>query len=230
MLKYLNDLAGLVYPKLCLACGRSLYRHEVMVCNLCWLALPRTHFHRDPENPVSRVFWGRARLEEAAACYYYLRGNRVQRLIHNLKYRGEEELGAFLGEKYGKEIAESGAFAGIDLIIPVPLHPAKLKKRGYNQSEAIARGLGRAMGRETVPDLLYRCRATETQTRKTRYNRWENVNNLFDVKDVESFRGKHLLLVDDVVTTGATAEACVHALEKSGDVRVSLLALAFSSR
>ncbi|MCX6271001.1 MAG: phosphoribosyltransferase family protein [Bacteroidetes bacterium] len=229
MKKYLKDLLGLFLPRLCLACGNNRFDHEEYICGLCWLRLPRTRFHLETDNPVSRVFWGRVWLEHATACFYYSKGNKVQHLIHQLKYKGHQELGVFLGEKYGKQLMKVPSLAGADSLIPVPLHPKKQRKRGYNQSEAIARGLAAAMGIEVLTEALVRSRATDTQTRKNRYTRWKNVENIFVVKDSGKLAGKHVILIDDVITTGSTLEACIQAVQQIPGVRVSVVALAYAS-
>ena len=227
---FLNDLLSLFFPRLCLACGKTLFDHEEFVCNPCWVGLARTHFHLDAENPVCLTFWGRVWLVEAAACFYYMKGNRVQKLIHQVKYKGEEELGVYLGEQYGHQLKVTGFLEDADVLLTVPLQPKKLKKRGYNQSDAIAVGLARALGKQVVTNQLYRTKFTETQTRKTRFKRWENVEHLFGVHRPEELRGKHVIVVDDVITTGSTIEACVEALQNIPEIKVSVLALAYSSR
>lgn len=196
----------------------------------CWLRLPRTHFHLDAGNPVCQVFWGRARLVFATAFFFYVRGNRVQRLIHSLKYKGNKDLGVYLGEQYGQLLREVPLLADVHAIIPVPLHPKKMRKRGFNQSEVIADGLGKSLQIPVNTGLLIRNKATDTQTRKTRYHRWENVEHIFSVVQEGSMEGKHLLLVDDVITTGSTVEACIHALMRIPGVRVSVVAVAYASR
>ena len=230
MKKLFQSIIGLFFPRLCLACGKSLFDHEEFVCNACWLGMPKTNFHLDPENPVAQTFWGRVWLVDAAACFYYIRGNKVQRLIHHLKYKGEEELGVYLGEYYGNELLHHDFLTQAEIIVPVPLHPKKLKKRGYNQSESIARGISRSMGFTVMTDVLYRTKFTDTQTKKSRFNRWKNVENLFEVNQTDRLQGKHVVVVDDVITTGSTIEACVEALQKVPGIKVSVIALAFSSR
>ncbi|MHC1706935.1 MAG: ComF family protein [Bacteroidales bacterium] len=230
MLKLLKSILGLFFPRLCLACGKSLFDHEEFICNPCWMALPRTNYHLEPENPVAGTFWGRVWLVDAAACFYYNRGNKVQRLIHQLKYKGEEELGEYLGEHYGSVLKQEDFLAGADLLIPVPLHPKKLKARGYNQSEAIARGLGSALGVRVETGQLYRVKSTSSQTRKSRYDRWENVDNIFQVHDPDQLQNKYVVVIDDVITTGSTLEACVDALQRIPGIRISVVALAYAAR
>lgn len=221
-----DDFFSLVFPKICAACGNSLWKNEKVICTYCDFHLPRTHFHLERDNPVSRIFWGRVCIESAAAFYYFNKGNRVQQLIHQLKYKGRRDIGIFLGEQYGYHLKNSQFFETVNLLIPVPLHKKKLMQRGYNQSEQFAIGLGNSMKIAMDPYSLYRTKATETQTKKSRFRRWQNVADLFAVKDPEKLAGMHILLVDDVITTGATVEACVQALYLIPSARISVASIA----
>jgi ComF family protein len=221
-----DDFFSLIYPKICAACGNSLWKKEKVICTYCDFHLPRTHFHMERDNPVSRIFWGRIPVECASAFYYFNKGNKVQQLIHQLKYKGRRDIGIFLGEQYGYLLKNSLFFGSMDVIIPVPLHEKKLMKRGYNQSEQFAIGLGNSMKIPVDAHLLYRTKATETQTKKSRFRRWQNVEDLFAVRDPRNLDGRHILLVDDVITTGATIEACIKALCIVPSVRVSVAAIA----
>jgi ComF family protein len=189
-------------------------------------SLPKTNFHLKKENPVAQIFWGRANVFSATAFYYFNKGNKVQHLIHQLKYKGSYETGIFIGELMGCELKESALFNTVDMIVPVPLHPKKIKKRGYNQSEMFGKGMTKGLNRPMNTEVLYRQQFTETQTRKSRTERWENVENVFKVKNPEALSGKHLLLVDDVITTGSTLESCIHALETIPNVTISIAAIA----
>ena len=166
------------------------------------------------------------KVEEVAALMFYKKGNRVQHILHQLKYNGRKEIGANLGEYYGKKLRDEIRFQDIDGIIPIPLHPKKLRKRGYNQSEWIANGLARGMGRDVWTDVLVRTQFTDTQTRKSRFSRWENVKEVFAVQHPEKIKGKHLLVCDDVLTTGATMEAAIQQLLTIDGVKVSVVTLA----
>lgn len=210
----LNDFFNLIFPKLCSACQETLLKQEAIICTKCILTLPKTNYHLDNENPVFKVFWGRTEIEMAAAYYHFSKGSRVQRLLHQLKYKGGQEVGDIIGFNYGCELKESQFFKEIDFIIPVPLHKNKLKKRGYNQSESFALGLSRAMIVPVNTSDLYRMMDSKTQTKKTRYKRWENVGEIFGVIDDHNLTNKTILLVDDVVTTGATIEASAKILIK----------------
>jgi ComF family protein len=224
-----DDLFGLFFPNLCLGCGQPLIRGEEVICSLCHFHLPKTHFHNDPENPLNRVFWGRVNLEAVAAYLYFQKGNTVQQLLHQLKYKGRQEVGLHIGKLYGLELSQADIFRDADLIIPVPLHPNKLRKRGYNQSQMFAEGLASMMKAEAETRCLYRKVNSKTQTRKTRYSRWENVENIFAVNSPEKLRDRHILLVDDVITTGATLEACTNALLEVPGVKVSVATIAYAS-
>lgn len=224
-----NDLLGLFFPKLCLACGEHLLRGEDAICSICHFHLPKTYFHNDPDNPLNKVFWGRVNLEGVASYLYFQKGSTVQHLLHLLKYKGKEEIGVRLGQWYGLDLKFAAPFRDAGLIIPVPLHPAKKRKRGYNQSEAFAEGLASVMTGRLETRALYRRVNTKTQTRKSRYDRWENVENIFAVRNPEKLRYQHVLLVDDVLTTGATLEACARALLDVPGVKVSVVTIAFAS-
>jgi ComF family protein len=224
--RYIDDLVSLFYPRICMACGNTLFRHEETICTYCLFHLPKTNFHRELENPVSRIFWGRIPLTSAAAFYHFGKGGKVQHLIHQLKYKDRKEIGVYIGKLYGLELLESPFFSGVETIIPVPLHRSKQRRRGYNQSEQFAIGLSCSMPAELDIHSLFRTFASETQTRKSRFNRWENVKEIFAMHDEETLKGKHLLLVDDVITTGATIEACASMLLKIPGVKVSVAAIA----
>jgi len=224
--RYLDDLFSLFYPRICIACGNTLFRHEETLCTYCLFHLSKTNFHKEADNPVSRIFWGRVPLTSAAACYHFGKGGKVQHLIHQLKYKDHQEIGVYIGKLYGLELRESSFFSGVDTVIPVPLHRSKQRKRGYNQSEQFAIGLCSSMSAKLDVHSLYRTFASETQTRKSRFSRWENVKEIFAIRDEETLQGKHLLLVDDVITTGATIEACASMLLKVPKVKVSVAAIA----
>lgn len=211
-----------------MACGNTLFRHEETLCTYCLFHLPKTNFHREADNPVSRIFWGRVNLESAAAYYHFGKGGKVQHLIHQLKYKGHKEIGVYVGRLYGAELREEPVYKDIDIVMPVPLHRSKYRSRGYNQSEQFAMGLCSALPVALNVHTLYRALASETQTRKSRFNRWENVKEIFALRDEEQLKGRHVLLVDDVITTGATIESCAAMLLKVPDVKVSVVALAYA--
>ncbi|WP_243744142.1 ComF family protein [Zeaxanthinibacter enoshimensis] len=178
------------------------------------------------ENPVDRIFYGRTDVSKAAAFLYYHEDGIVKNLIHYLKYRKQQQLGTFLGEWFGQDLMEAGLPAIPDYIIPVPLHPRKQRQRGYNQVDNFGKALARVMGSEFRTGLLLKTANVRTQTRKDRFFRWQSQQELYTLADGEELRGKKVLLVDDVITTGATLEACSLALQKAGDVEVYIAAMA----
>jgi ComF family protein len=223
-----DDFLSLLFPRLCYGCGNHLMRNEKVICMECYILIPRTNFHLKKDNPAAQLFWGRCRLEKVAAFSYYTRDSRIRRLIHQLKYKGAREVGTELGRIYGLTLKTSGFLDDIDLIIPVPLHPSKQRKRGFNQSDIISKGIE---GASLVPvgmDLLKRVVMTATQTKRSRFERWTNVEGIFKVTDEEKLRGRHVLIIDDVITTGSTLEACANEILKIEGTRVSVAALAFS--
>jgi ComF family protein len=223
-----DDFISLLYPRLCYACGNHLLRNENLICTGCYVSIPRTNYHLQDENPVAQLFWGRCRIEKAAAFSFYTRGSRIRNLIHKLKYSGIKEIGYELGRIYAVPLKSSGFAADIDMIVPVPLHPSKKRMRGFNQSECISAGISDVTGVPVNTNSLVRDVLSATQTNRSRYERWTNVEGIFRIADEESIRGKHILLVDDVITTGSTIESCVNELLKVEDVRVSVIAIGFA--
>ncbi len=225
--EHLSDMFGLIYPKICMACDSPLLKHEETLCILCIYSLPKTNFHLQHDNPVNRLFWGKAELEGAASYFHFEKGGQVQQLIHRFKYKGFKEIGIEVGKHYGTELKTQEAFNRADIIIPVPLHKSKKKKRGFNQSEFFATGLSQTLNIPTDFNSLYRAIATETQTRKSRYERFENVESIFLLNEGHLLSDKHVLLVDDVVTTGSTLEACSKILIDEGN-KVSVATMAYA--
>jgi ComF family protein len=227
-MRLLNDFLGLIFPLTCAACGEVLMKNEKIICTSCNYHLPRTNFHFDQNNPVAIIFWGRVRIENATAFYFFNKASKFRHLIHELKYKGRKDIGIELGRIFGYEIMASEVFRIIDLVIPVPLHKKKQKRRGFNQSECIARGIAEAMKKPLNTSSVIRSVHSSTQTRKTRYDRWLNVEGIFRVTDPKALTGKHILLVDDVVTTGATIEACATEILKIEGTKVSVAVLAMA--
>jgi len=223
-----DDFISLLFPRLCYGCGNYLMRNEKLICTECYILIPRTNYHLKTDNPVSQLFWGRCMIEQAAAFSFYTRDSRIRKLIHQLKYKGIREVGPELGRIYARTLKSSGFLNDIDLIIPVPLHPSKKRQRGYNQSDLISLGISEVSGIPMESDLLVRKTVSKTQTRKTRYDRWINVEDIFRVTDQDRIKDMHILLVDDVITTGSTLEACASELLKVENVKVSVAALAYS--
>ena len=225
----LKDFVSLIFPTICASCGKSLYKNEQSICLYCCYNLPKTNYHLQTENPVTTLFWGRVAVYSAAAYFNFGKGGKVQHLIHELKYKGNQEVGITLGKMYGVDLAQSDLFNSVSVIIPVPLHAKKLKKRGYNQSECFAKGLAETMAVAVDLKTLIRAKASETQTKKSRFSRWKNVETIFQLKENKSLQGKHILLVDDVITTGSTLEACVQTLLQIPDVKISIATIAYAN-
>ncbi len=221
----LSDFFALIFPESCAACHQTLLKNEETLCTSCILNLPKTNYWKTKDNPVSKLFWGRIPVENACSFYHFTKGGKVQQLLHQLKYKGNKNAGFITGKLFGTELNNT-PFKEIDVIIPVPLHLSKIKKRGYNQSELIAIGLSETMQKPVKTNWLIRKYASETQTKKSRFKRWENVKEIFATANENEFEGKHLLIVDDVITTGATIEACAQLLLKVKDVKISIVALA----
>lgn len=225
MTQILGDFLELFYPRLCIPCGRKLVTQEKFICLDCLLDLPRTQFHLNPENKVAQLFWGRAFVENATSWLYFRKGSRYQKLIHFLKYKGLMEIGEHLGVLMGNDLLGT-AFQNTDIIVPVPLHRKRERERGYNQSEWIAKGVSAVLNKSLSVKNLLREHFTTTQTRKNRFERWQNVEGIFTIVKPEEFMGKHILIIDDVITTGSTLEAAVITLQKAGAAKVSIATLA----
>ena len=226
--RWLSNLLGLFYPNLCLACGRNLLPNQEGLCISCRYKLPKTGFHLETENDFTERFWGRVPLQAGAAFLYFTKGGRSQRLIHHLKYEGKREIGVYLGQLYGRSLSEAPVFRETGLILPVPLHPHKQHQRGYNQSALFARGLSETMGIPWLPDGLKRMEYTATQTKKSRLERFDNVEKAFVVPQPEKIENQHVLLVDDVITTGATLEACALRILGIRGTKVSMATIAIA--
>lgn len=221
-----DDLISLFYPRLCAGCNTPLVKGEEVLCLNCLADLPRTNYHLIKDNPVYQIFIGRVNITQATSFCRFDKGGRLQHLLHQLKYKGNREVGHKMGILFGFDLIQNSLYQDIDAIIPVPLHPKKEKKRGFNQSVEICKGFSESMNRPIILGNLVRDIHTDSQTRKGRFERWENVSGIFKVKNGDALSEKHLLLVDDVVTTGSTLEACCEPLLKIPGVRVSIATLA----
>ena len=221
-----NDLLSLFFPQICAGCSSPLVKGEDILCLNCLADLPKNNFRDGKENPFALTFLGRVNICYAISYYSFDKGGKVQHILHQLKYKGRKDIGYKLGLMFGNELIKSTHFGEIDAIIPVPLHPRKQRSRGYNQSIEICNGISKSMNRPLISGNLVRQVFTSSQTMKGRYERWENVSGIFRVKNSLALSGKHLLLVDDIVTTGATMEACRQPLLEIPGVKVSIAALA----
>jgi len=222
----LSGLWDLLFPRVCLGCGQVLTHHEVVICLSCEVRLPRSGFEGVAPNPIEQVFGGRLPLEAGHSSFVFRGGSTLRRLLHQLKYHNHPEVGYYLGELLGRDLLSQEKFAGLDMVLAVPMHPAKEVLRGYNQAQLIAEGVGKSLGIPAPAGVLVKGRATESQTRKRRFERWKNVEGGFGLSDASAVSGKGVLLVDDVVTTGATLEACAQVLVQGSANRLCLATVA----
>jgi ComF family protein len=225
---FIEDFISLLYPKVCAACGNSLFKHEEIICTYCLYHLPKTNYHLMENSPLDQVFWGRAQLANTAALYTFQKKSKVQHLIHQLKYKGRMDIGIYLGKILGNDLAKTEAFKDVTKVIPVPLHPDKQRKRGYNQSEQFAIGLAKVLNIEMDATSFIRTIDTQTQTRKSRFARWENVKEIFQVTTPAKLANRHILLVDDVITTGATLESAAHVLLQTEGLKLSVACIGYA--
>ncbi|MGN8071341.1 ComF family protein [Mucilaginibacter sp. SG564] len=225
---YLADFVSLLFPELCPACQASLVANEYIICSDCRYNLPYTHFHLQADNIVAQQFYGKLKVEAAYALYYFTKGGKVQNLMHHFKYKGMQQIGNLLGNIAGSQLAQNPIFNTVDLIIPVPLHKKRLRERGYNQSTHFAEGLAEKLPAVVEDNNLQRTVATATQTHKSRFARFENMQDVFMIKHPEKLVNKHVLLVDDIVTTGSTLEACGMELLKIPGLTLSIATIAYA--
>lgn len=225
---WLTDLFDLFFPHLCMTCEKNQLQGKEILCFSCKRKLPETGMHTMKENRFTDRFFGKIYVQAGAAMYHFKEGSQVQHLIHQLKYHGKSKVGLKLGADYGRLLKKSPIFAAIDLIIPVPLHPAKERKRGYNQSDHLAMGLAETMSKPWLKKGLKRIKYGESQTNKSRIERYENVMQSFVVGKASDLQGKHILLVDDVLTTGATLEACATKILEIPNTKVSMATIAIA--
>lgn len=225
-----SPLFHLLFPHTCVGCGSDSLSADSFLCLECIVDLPHTHFAEHRNNPVEKIFWGRVPIHAGMAELYFAKSSVVQNLIYELKYKGNRNLGHYLGYLIGKSLKNSSWFQSIDGIIPLPLFEKKEKLRGYNQSELLCNGIAEITSIPVINKNVIRKVHTETQTKKHRTERWDNVHQTFHVLNPESLAGKHLLLVDDVITTGATLEACAAEILKINRVKVSIAAFAMATR
>ncbi|MDN3581123.1 ComF family protein [Mucilaginibacter flavus] len=225
---YLADFVALLFPDLCPACNASLVAGEKVICSDCRYNLPFTNFHTQQNNIVAQQFYGKINVEAAYALYFFNKGGKVQNLMHHFKYSGMKQIGNVLGNIAGSQLKQNTFFDTVDYIIPVPLHKKRLKERGYNQSACFADGLAEKLNAVVEIDNLIRTVATTTQTHKSRFARFENMQQVFAIDKPERLEGKHVLLVDDIVTTGSTLEACGIELLKVPGLRLSIATIAYA--
>ncbi|HWR33886.1 MAG TPA: phosphoribosyltransferase family protein [Chitinophagaceae bacterium] len=225
-----NAVLHLLFPHVCAGCGSDILNVESSLCMKCIDAMPETNFELHANNPVEKSFWGRLPLVNATAQFYFTKESLMQHLMHQFKYKSNRDLGIQLGRIMGDQLSRSDRFSDIDALVPLPLFPAKEKRRGYNQATVLCQGMAESMKIPVLDKSVIRPQHTETQTKKGRIERWRNMEGKFVLSDADPIRNKHLLLIDDVVTTGATLEACGNELLKAENVKLSVACLCIASR
>ncbi len=228
LIKMATAIRDLFFPHYCLGCAADFIHTTEVICARCKISLPETHFINSSPNTIEKIFWGRIPIEQAAALYYFNKHGIIQQLLLTLKYKNNTSSGFFLGKELGKALALSTRFKNIDAIIPLPLHPKKEYKRGYNQAMIIAQGIQEKWPIPILEKSVIRLIDTKTQTHETRINRWENMRNIFYISNPDSLQNKHILLIDDVITTGATLEACGSAILSIPGTKLSIAAVAYT--
>jgi ComF family protein len=226
---FFSDVIHLLYPHVCAGCGSDMADDRQLICSHCISALPVTGFSEHRLNPVEKMFRGRIEIVTASAHVYFTKQSIVQHLLHRLKYRGDKEVGLMIGRMMGKKLKMCELLDDVHAIIPLPLHHKKQKTRGYNQAELICNGISEEMNIPVLNDVVIRNRKTETQTHKSRMDRWQNIENRFELLNGAQMKPGHILLVDDVVTTGATLESCGRALLSAEGIRLSIATFAYTS-
>lgn len=224
MKKIFHKFLSLFFPDLCLVCGNKLGDSEVHICIECLTLLPKTNYHRQTDNRLENLFAGRFPFQRIVAYAYFVKDGSIQSIIHELKYRHNPEVGQFIGQLCGENIKDSKFIFDVDVLVPVPLHPKRQRQRGYNQSEEICKGMSGILNIPIDCNSLVREVNNPSQTKSSRFDRWENVEGIFAIRDYTAFENKHILLIDDVITTGSTIEACVKELIKCNNCKISVFA------
>ncbi|MDX1760906.1 MAG: phosphoribosyltransferase family protein [Christiangramia sp.] len=223
-----HDFIDLLYPRLCHICEAEMLKNEQVICTSCLHDLPVTNYHLDNENPVKKVFFGRVKIEKATSLLHFRKKAGVQHLIHDLKYRGHREIGTYLGKWLGEELAAIPEYQDIDFVVPVPLHKSRLKERGYNQVEDFGKEISLKLNAKYTDDLLLKVSSTQTQSLKDRLSRWGKLEDTLVIQNIEKAKNKHILIVDDLVTTGSTLEACAHKLFEIPGIKLSVATMAIT--
>ena len=223
-----NSILHVLFPHVCAGCGSDIINEESTLCMRCLAELPETNFHLHANNPVEKIFWGRLPLVSATAQYYFSKETRMQHLMHQFKYKGNKALGKQLGYLMGNDLLKSNRFK-IDAVLPLPLFASKEKRRGYNQATVLCEGIAEVMKVDLLKHVIIRTQHTATQTKKGRVERWINIEGKFELVKPGKIQNKNILLVDDVITTGATLEACGQELLKARNIGLSIATLCFAS-
>lgn len=224
-----HSLLHLLFPHVCKGCGTDLDSQAGSLCISCISSLPETGFFQAADNPVEKIFWGRLPLVAASAGYYFTKTSMIQKLMHGLKYHQEKDTGLQLGRLMGKSLSQSSRFNSVDILLPLPLFPRRERERGYNQSALLCEGISEITGIPVLTQTVTRDQSTDTQTKKGRVDRWQNMAGKFRVIDPGALFGKHVLLVDDIITTGATLEACGQALRQATALSISIATLCYTA-
>ncbi len=224
----LSDLAYLLYPKYCPACDSPLYKNERILCTSCRHELPLGNFHNVNAKKIEKVFYGRIKIENATSLFVFQKDGLVQNLIHNLKYRGREEIGEELGKWLGQDLSEISDYQLIDIIIPVPLHKKRLKERGYNQVEKFGIEIAKKLQAKYIDSVLKKNSFNNKQSMRGKDTRWKNTSETFGIQNQSLLVNKHILLIDDIVTTGATLEACARVLKSIPGIKISIATMAIT--
>ena len=227
-MKFLLDVIHLFFPKICITCESKLLQSEKIICTLCRHDLPIICYKDYKDNKITKSFYGRIPIEKATAFLFYRKEGKAKDLIHHLKYKGIQQVGTFIGDWFGAILQESNEFNTVDCIIPVPLHPKKQRQRGYNQLTSFGLALSKRLKKPYVKDVLIRTSASKTQTFKQRFERFSNNNTKFSIPNKSLLENKHILLIDDVITTGATLESCCKELLTSENVKISIATMAYT--
>jgi ComF family protein len=229
LLKHIKEaLLHLAFPHVCEGCGTDNLQAEHLLCLRCLSSLPSTNFYMHPNNPIEKIFWGRMPVTSASSQYYFTKESMMQHLMHQFKYKGNKEVGIYLGRLMGWALQESNRFSFVDALIPLPLHKSREHKRSYNQAAILCEGISSVLNKPVLKNVVIRPEQTETQTKKGRIQRWQNMRGKFELTNPQAIEEKHVLLVDDVVTTGATLEACGQEILKAKNTQLSIATLCFS--
>jgi ComF family protein len=223
---YVDAFVTLFYPRTCYACYANQIDKNEMICIECLQKLPYTNFESIKENATEKLFWGRITTSFACSIFYFEKENMLQNIIHQIKYKNEKKLGIFMGKLMGLKINELIKEHNIDFMLPMPIHPKKEKKRGYNQATLLCIGINEITTLEYIENAIVKIQHTETQTKKSRIERWRNVEQVFNVPNPHLIKGKNILIIDDVITTGASTEACGQMLLEHGANAISICGLA----
>ena len=226
LFRYLQNFSELLYPKLCGGCGNHLYENEEVVCVYCRASLPLSGECDFENNASEKLFWGKVAITAAASFLFFQKKSSTQHLLHQLKYQQKENIGEWLGEQFAYSLQSKGRFAAVEIIIPIPLHPSRIKFRGFNQCDAIARGMASVLQIPIINGVLIRSVATQSQTKKNRFQRFENMNSVFSLAQASAIKGKNILLLDDVLTTGATLISAAQVLQQAGSNKLFVGAVA----